>query len=393
MIEFYKYFSAVFVLLWIQFLVRCYRALKHLRFLDSEDITLNELPLISIVIAVKDGEKEITETITRVLSSPYDKLELIVVNDRSTDNTGAVLEELKHKFPSLKVVHLDYLESGWLGKVHALKHGTAIASGDYLLFMDADIHLEKSVLMKALNSVKRENLHHLAVLPNLYPVNFFVDLILTNSTIMFIESNKPWKKLEERHVDNVRGVGAFNLLEKKFFNENTPGFNWIKMDIVDDVALAKMIALNNGRTKLMFASKDGPSLTYYDSFIGMVNGFEKNFFAGMANYRYGLMLFLVVFLMSMLIVPISWLFLLEVSEFKFIGALYLMINALIALYLNKKLPRSFIHYLLMPLGQFMMGVFLLRSSLVCLKNGGVIWRGTHYPYKELKKQCRVKFKF
>lgn len=393
MLSFYIYFSALFLFFWIYFLFSCRRALVNIKFLDHEKEELEHIPLVTVVIAVKDGEDEIAETVTKLLSSPYDRLELIVVNDRSTDNTGKILEDLKRHFPSLKVVHLDYLEPGWLGKVHALKHGTDLARGDLLLLMDADIHLDKSVLSKAINSMNRYQLDHLAVLPNLYPVNFVVDVILANSTIMFIESNKPWKKIEERHADSVRGVGAFNLFRRKFFMENTPGFSWIKMDIVDDVALAKMIALNQGRTKLMFASEKGPSLAYYNSFMNMVMGFEKNFFAGMANYRYGLMLGLVTFLTSLLIIPLSWIFLLEHREFQIMGGLYLFCNLIMAFYINQKIPRKVIYYFLMPIGQFMMGIFLLRSALVCLKNNGVKWRGTHYPYRELKNQCRVKFKF
>ena len=83
-------------------------------------------PSLSVIIPACNEEESITQTISHLLDQDYPNFEVIVVNDRSTDHTGIVLEELKIKYPQLKVVNITDLPPQWLGKNHAIYQGVKL---------------------------------------------------------------------------------------------------------------------------------------------------------------------------------------------------------------------------------------------------------------------------
>jgi len=100
---------------------------------------MNRNPKLSVILAARDEERSVKESVVSMLDQDYSgMLEVIAVNDRSTDRTGEILEELATKHPdSLRVLNVESLPEGWLGKTHALYIGAAEATGEWLLFTDA----------------------------------------------------------------------------------------------------------------------------------------------------------------------------------------------------------------------------------------------------------------
>jgi chlorobactene glucosyltransferase len=101
-------------------------------------------PFVSIIIPARDEERAIERTVLAMLAQDYPAFEVIVVNDRSTDSTGAILARITDS--KLIVVNGEELPSGWLGKPWALHQGSRRARGELLLFVDADIHYAPSAL-------------------------------------------------------------------------------------------------------------------------------------------------------------------------------------------------------------------------------------------------------
>jgi len=347
---------------------------------------------VSIIIAVRDGEKEIEKTIDSILNSNYSQIELIVVNDRSTDRTFEIIERKKVNYTKLNSVNIQKLPEGWLGKVHALKCGAEIATGDYLLFMDADIEINTKVINQALNLCDHFKLDHLGVIPNFIKGDFLLNLTLSNATIFFAASNRPWLTIEERRFDFARGVGAFNLVKNDFFKK-TEGFSWLKMEIADDIALSILIAKNNGRSLLALASDDGPSVQFYDNFWAMVKGFEKNSYGGMANYKFSVAI--IIFLLSwiLLFFPIFALFSKDNPILFSLGLIYYLLNLIFSWSISKQIKSSILEVFLIPLGLFFQGMILFRAAILCHLNNGIYWRGNHYSLDTLKRECRVKIRF
>ena len=378
-----------FTFIWMLFLLRAYKAISHLKSLDSFAIPiLNPLPRISIVIAVKDDESEIEETIKALLNSNYSDLELVVVNDRSRDRTGEILNAYSKVDKRLKIIHLKELPIGWLGKVHAIHQGVKIASGDFLLFMDADMSADVKILEKSVAVMQSEKLDHLAILPNVVQKSYYLDLLMATSNILFTTSAKPWMSIEERPQHSVKGVGKFNLVRKSSFLK-TKGFEWLKMEVADDVALGQLMAQNEGRSLFIKAGISGPNLNWYPTFWHMVLGLEKNIVGGFTNYKWSIFLTMILISFCPFLIPLCAFLTLETWPI-FWGLVSVMISFIFALK-----AKSVIHYpwkvlAAFPFGIFILALVLVRSFLICQKNGGIKWSATLYPLKDLKSGCRVR---
>lgn len=380
------YLYTGFALLWALFLGMVYWGQKKILSLDEmATFDEEEAPLISVVIAVRNGEADIGETLKPLLeNSALD--EIIVVNDRSTDRTQSILTSFKSD--RLKIIEITHLPSGWLGKVHAIDQGVKAARGDYVLFTDADVMIDATAIKKALSACLKYRLDHLGVLPRIERGGFFYNMMMSTSVFLFIVSSKPWVSVEKRDSAYVKGVGAFNFIKRESFLK-TAGFEWLKMDVADDVALAQLMAMNGGRSMLMKAGKGRPSLHWYENFKGMVYGLEKNIVGGFTNYRLSLVILIPLVSLLVSLMPVVGLLIPHPTVF-YSSVICFMLTILFSIAVKKYSAFSISEILLFPLGISVLGLILVRSSVICFKNGGIKWSGSFYPLKELKAGTRVK---
>ena len=98
-----------------------------------------ECPRVSLIFAARDEEEKLPAAIATLATIDYPQLEIIAVNDRSQDSTGRILDEFGREHERVRVVHVEALPAGWLGKTHALQKGYERSTGDWLLFTDADV--------------------------------------------------------------------------------------------------------------------------------------------------------------------------------------------------------------------------------------------------------------
>src|SRR5262249_54548030 len=131
--------GAVALIAWVAtaLVFRTYASVPSLG--DIAPLPRGEGPRVSIVVAARNEMQAIRASVASLLQQDYHDIELIVVEDRSTDRTAAILDEMAHKTERLKVINITDLPKGWLGKNHALHTGAAWASGEVLLFIDGDI--------------------------------------------------------------------------------------------------------------------------------------------------------------------------------------------------------------------------------------------------------------
>ncbi len=346
-------------------------------------------PSLSIIIAVKDDETEIGATLKTLLEITYHPLEIIVVVDRSTDETESIVRILEQSDPRLRVVLVKELPPGWLGKVYAMDKGLAIARGEFFLFMDADMGVSGACLARAMEICREQRLDHLAVLPQVCRKGFLHDLMMATSTLLFISSSRPWLSIEDRPLKSVKGMGKFNLVRKSTF-EKTEGLQWLKMDVADDVALAQLIAKNGGRSLLLNSAIDGLTLDWYQNFWGVVTGLEKNIVSGFTNYNPWQILFMPLMSSTPFLVPLWGLYqgVGSVPSMMALGCLGLTIVFSLIVQRHLYYPPLIIFFF--PLGLMLLGLILLRASFLCFRNKGIRWSGTHYPMEELRKGSRVK---
>jgi glycosyltransferase involved in cell wall biosynthesis len=302
-----------------------------------------------------------------------------VVNDRSTDATGAILQELAHQDARLQVCQVDELPPGWLGKNHALHFGAARAHGDYLLFTDADVIMERTVLRRAMAYVQATGADHLAISPQpLMPT-----LLLQAFVVLFIDLFsvylRPWNAANPRSRAFV-GIGAFNLIRREVY-EAVGMHQAIAMRPDDDVKLGKLIKQRGFRQHLL-AGQPMVRVPWYASVGELIEGLEKNSFAGV-DYRVttvlgGTLALLVFDLLPFLGVvvlsgPPRWLYAAT--------ALVLLVQARHTARDMGFTPRC---AWLFPVAVLLFIYIQWRAMVLTYVRRGIRWRGTHYALDELR---------
>src|SRR6478735_1320988 len=128
-------------------LVRGNRSIRFLRELPAS--LPSTPPRVSIIVAARNEETNVEAALESLLAQDYPDLELTVVDDRSSDATPAILARVQARDARLRVVRIDRLPAGWLGKNYALERGAAAASGDILVFADADVVMRADAVRRA----------------------------------------------------------------------------------------------------------------------------------------------------------------------------------------------------------------------------------------------------
>jgi glycosyltransferase involved in cell wall biosynthesis len=380
------------------FLLNLLRGLKNFESLDqfSKRLNDNHIPnrqiqaKISIIMGVKNEEKLVGDSLRHLLNLENLELEIIVDNDRSTDQTSKIIEDIKKEFNHLSVVNIKVLPDGWLGKVNALNEGIKVASGDFYLFMDPGTKISALVLEKSLKVCDAYQLDHLAILPNILPCSFIVDSLMTCATLFYVASGKPWVSISKRPISSAKGVGQFNLVRSHFF-KRTDGFSWLKMEVADDVGVAQLITSSGGKSHFMSTGIHQFDFFWYQNVKEIVLGFEKNTVGAFANYHLGKSFLIFVITQVCLLYPFLMLFTDFNSPFWALGLTYLLVLVAFSLMAKLWMARSFFNFFMLPVGISVMGWILLRSSILCFLNKGIIWNETHYPIEALRRGKRIKF--
>jgi glycosyltransferase involved in cell wall biosynthesis len=354
---------------------------KKLRSLKNiEPLSQQEQPKVSVIIPACNEQDTIQPALRSMLSLEYKHLEIIVINDRSTDHTGEVLRKIQKDYPELQIIEITELPEGWLGKNHALHQGAMVAKGEYFLFTDADILFAKSTLSRAMSLMVNEQKDHLVLIFKNIAKGWLLNAMMLDAAGGLFFLFKPWKVSDSKSKHFI-GAGAFNLVKKSVYQE-IGGHDPIKMHPIDDVMLGKIIKKKGYRQECL-SGYDFLQVHWYESPRKMINGLMKNIFA-LYNFRVTYALAAVLIICVMTILPVWGAFFAAG-----LAQLFFALSALIrlasctygALYSGTTLgtiPFS----LLTP---YINIYIILKGVLTTLGNKGIDWRGTHYPLDRLKK--------
>ena len=337
-------------------------------------------PRVSVIVAARNEERNLRAALTSLLALDYPDYELIVVNDRSLDRTGAILEEMTATVQRLRVVHVAGLQPGWLGKNHALWIGSNCASGELLLFTDADIVMAPSTLTRAVAFMLENNLAHLAVTPETHMPSTFLDMFGASFILFFSLFARPWKAKDPKSSCHI-GIGAFNLVQANAYRQ-VGGHEAIRMRPDDDLKLGKIVKQGGFRQDVLYGA-GFLSVEWYATVSDLIRGLEKNSFAG-TDYRVSLVCLGIVFHCLGSVFPFIALFVTHGPA----RAVYAAVVCLIILLFmdSTRFHNAKAWYVIgFPLTALLFAWILLRTMVLNLAQGGITWRGTFYPLAELRK--------
>lgn len=337
------------------------------------------LPRVSIVIPARNEERNLEEALHSILALDYDDLEIDVVDDRSTDRTGEILDRLAAADPRLRIVHVRELPPGWLGKNHALWLGAEKATGEFLLFTDADVMMAPSTLRRAVGAMVADRLDHLTATPEIDRPSALFEMFIGAFSLFFTLFTKPWRVKDPESPSHV-GIGAFNLVRASAYRA-AGGHRAIAMRPDDDLKLGKLLKKNGFRQEFVFGL-GMLRVEWYASVRELVQGLMKNAFAGV-DYRVWVVAASTVAQLLTLIWPFLALFL-TAGATRWLNLATVLV-LLTLCWINAPLAgvRRW-HGLGFPLATLLFLYILWRATLRTLWRDGIDWRGTHYSLAELK---------
>ncbi len=348
---------------------------------DPSDVDPREPGTLSVVIAARDEAGSIAETLKKLESVEYPNLEILVVNDRSRDETGRIASGYIGKLNRLRVVNIGTLPQEWLGKTHALHEGYRLSSGAWLCFIDADVALEPDCLRRAMNVVRSRRLDHLCLFPSLRTHGFLESAFVMAFALYFGAYIQPWKA-KDPASRKFCGVGAFNLIRRDVY-EAIGGHERLRMEVADDIKLGKLVKQHGYRQDAM-DSDGGVHLRWQTGGArAYLKGIEKNAFAGV-DYSVWRVLAGSGAALFMSFFPFVGLAVGDLTA-RVASVVALSVIALAYGPVTRPLGKSRLYFLTHPLGAGMLLTGLWISTIKTLWRGAVVWRGTSYPLRLLKK--------
>ncbi|HSA93982.1 MAG TPA: glycosyltransferase family 2 protein [Terriglobales bacterium] len=338
-------------------------------------------PRVTIIVPARNEEEHVETALGSLLELEYENYEVIAVNDRSTDATGVILDRLATASAGrLRTLHITALPPGWLGKNHAMWKAAAMATGDWLLFTDADVVFRPDALRRAMAYSLAEKADHLVVFPEVHLHTVGERMMTAFFMSLFIFGHRPWKVADPRTRDHM-GVGAFNLVRRSTYDA-IGTHEALRLEVIDDMKLGKLIKQGG------FAQRNviGPgliSLRWAHGAMGVVRNLTKNMFALML-FRWPRTLGAAFLLLLLNIGPFAgvplatgW------SRLGYVVA----VAAIAALYARMAPPLGVnpLYFLLHPVAGLLFAYTLLRSAFHAWRHGGVIWRDTKYSLDELRR--------
>jgi len=350
------------------------------------DRLLVDPPRVSVIVPARNEQEHVEAALASFAAQDYENLEVIAVDDRSSDATEKIMDRVAkeamaaHPLLRFEVIHVRQLPAGWLGKTHAMWLAAQRASGEWILFTDADVRLRSDALRRALAYAEELKVDHLVLFPTHALKTPGESMVIANFHMLFLFGHRPWKVSDPKARDSM-GLGAFNLVRRRTYQE-IGSFQALRLAVVDDVRLGDAIKSRGFKQDNVL----GPGLLQLHwgrGALGIVRNLTKNLFA-VLDYRWPRALGAGLLLAVLNLFPFLgvWLapgwskagFAIAIVS---IGALYIGLHGIARI--------SPFYALLHPVNSLIMIYALARSVAATLWHGGVVWRGTKYSLRELRR--------
>ena len=343
-------------------------------------IASKDAPQVSIIFAARDEAEKLPAALATLLAQDYPRFEVIAVNDRSTDETPAILREFQRSDRKLIVTDVSNLPPGWLGKPHGLVAGFNQSQGDWIVFTDADVHFAPDVLRRSIALATESGWDHLTLLTAVEMRGFWEISAISYFGLGFVFGNEPWLAANPRSARYV-GIGAFQLVRRSAY-ERSGGHSRLRMDVIEDMKLGKLMKKAGARSGVAVA-QDLVRVRWHSGLQNVIRGVTKNMFAAV-HYNPILAVVAMVLSLAMSVLPFfglafatGW-----ARVFAGIAALAAVLIHAVMIWSTDASP---FYGLTHPLGAFLFCWMIGRSAIMTLWRGGVTWRDTFYPLEQLRK--------
>jgi glycosyltransferase involved in cell wall biosynthesis len=392
------FIRALQVLDWMIALSWAWRVLAWRRMLPrvpdlakTVDTHAGRLPSLTAIVPARNEAVNVAATLRSLLATNGVALQIIAVDDRSTDQTGAIMETIAQSARNagdntlgvvLQVLHIAALPPGWLGKTHAMSLAAQQATGEWLLFTDADVVFHPDALRRALEFATWSSADHVVLLPTVLLRSWGERMMISFLQVLSVWAVRPWRVPDPKAKRDSVGVGAFNMIRRDVYN-TLGGWHALRMEILEDLTLGRRVK-QQGYAQRVAIGVDMVNVRWATGAFGVVDNLTKNLFA-LFRFRpelvfgvaCGISLFTLFPLLACLAGPAMW------------WPTGVMLAALFLAYQQTGRFQHFsgVQMFLFPAATVLLLYAMLRSMLFAIWRGGILWRGTFYSLRDLRKRA------
>lgn len=345
----------------------------------------SEPPKLSVIVPAKNEAADIEASLHSLLMLEGVRAEIIAVDDRSTDATGAIMDRVAAEAVAqgrkIQILHITELPEGWMGKTHAMAVAAQQATAPWLLFTDGDILFAKDALLRAINFAQSERADHVVIFPTLILKSFGERAMIAFFQGVSALFSRFWRIPIEGTKESL-GVGAFNLIRADVYRK-LGGFESLRMEVLEDLRLGFEVKRHGFRQRVAFG-RDLVRVRWAAGAFGMVRNITKNMFAAF-RFRVPVTLCACIGMVLFCLGPFAalaggwWM--------SAATAVVMIMLLLLYRYYRQFTGISIWYALTFPFAALLVLYAVLRSMVLTLARGGVTWRGTLYPLAELKKNA------
>ena len=384
--------NSIYSLLWSAVVYRTHMLMRDLKRLSfaAPAADRESKSRVSAVLQVRNESSTIEETVNALLNQNGVDMQVIVVDDESTDKTCIKLEQIAQEDPRLNVLRQTKTPPSWSARCYAYEMGQAIATGDWILFTDGALKVGPRAVFNAVATMERERLDHLTLCPRIEAMKFLEAMLLPILVLLTHFRFVSAKALEQDSGVGV-GVGAFNLVNASAYRLRGTHAQ-IRGSLIDEMALGRIMRADDGRGLILRAV--GQVRRRY------VGGLQELFnFSGSEVWVSCRQSTFLTFLVgtSLVCVPIVVaLSIVNIISFSFewpwiwLHFLVLVFWGIVAV-LGLLRVRGLVRYpvwtiVFMPIGAMLFGFAVLRVTLIALIWKKISWHGHVYRSKDILNQ-------
>jgi len=346
---------------------------------------LDRPPLVSVLVPARNEERNIKRCLLSLTKQDYANIEILVLDDNSSDNTAEIVRELSKRDGRIKLYHGKELKNGWMGKSYACHQLAGYAGGDYLIFTDADtLHFPDSV-SSALACLEKNKLDALSVLSKQIMVTIHERMIVPFGHYMIMCFMPLYLIKNTKSPLFCTAIGQFMLFKKEVYKK-IGGYESVKSEVIDDVEISKQVK-RNGYKFMIFDGRNNLYSRNYRNAREVIRGHSKTLFAAF-DYNIivmsiGIILISIIFLAPFfLILPaifFGWPMI--VKELIVLQIAILLITKII---LSMRFKSRAVDILLYPFSIIYLLLIAVNSIFNTVTGVGVNWKGRVYDVRPEK---------
>ena len=368
---------------WLIIVVLTFHAISRQRPLlatNNLHLTARDAPLVSILVPARNEQDRVLEECIRsILAQDYGNFEVIAVNDRSTDSTGAILETLARGNERFRVIQGEELPPGWLGKPYAMHQALCHARGEWILATDADMIFETSALRTAMDHTLKANGDALTLIPRFESYSFWERVILPTWEWVFLMFTIVYR-INDPKTDRAAAIGGFFLIKRTVL-DRVGGYEGLRDEVMEDVRLAERIK-QSGAHMLIDRAPAMIRTRMYRTFREMWECSTKNWFSGM-NFSLPLALYCVASMYLFAVAPpfVALVSAIAIASGTDLTSLFIpaalswLLQVLLIAVVSSRSGISPVYSLTCPLGLGVVYAMLFDSSIRITTGRGVTWKG------------------